>query len=88
MPLVEDDHMIQAFSTDGPDNTFDIRILPWRAARGDNLIYAQAPDPSLNLLAVYRIAITQKIAWRGIEWHGDLLPERQVLKDQLTLRFE
>jgi hypothetical protein len=68
MAFVEDYYMIQAIPAGRSDYAFDVGVLPLRAGCGDDLIYAQAPDPSLNLLPVYRIPITQRIAWRGIEW--------------------
>ena len=29
MPLIEDDHVVQAFPSNGADHTFNIRVLPW-----------------------------------------------------------
>ena len=57
MPLVDDDHMIQTIPADGADNKFDIRVLPGRARRCDDLVYAQALDTSLHLFAIDRIPI-------------------------------
>ena len=37
MLVVEDDHMIQAFPPDRPDRSFDVRILPRRVRRGEDL---------------------------------------------------
>jgi hypothetical protein len=41
MQFVEYDHMIEAFSTDRPDQTFDERILPRRTRRADNFLDSQ-----------------------------------------------
>jgi hypothetical protein len=67
MPFIYDDNMIQALSPYGPDNAFDIRILPRRARGRNNLLDTQALDSSSNLLTVNGIPITQQIAWSGIE---------------------
>ena len=67
MPLIENNHMIQTVSSYGPDNSFSERILPWRARRRDNLLDTKALDPSLNLLTINGIPISQQIAWSGIE---------------------
>ncbi len=40
MPLVEDNHMIQTVTAYRSDNAFNIRVLPRRARRRDDLIYA------------------------------------------------
>ncbi len=67
MSLVDDNDMVQTVPAARPDNAFTKRILPWRARRCDKLLDTQTPDPSLNLLTINRIPITQKIAWSRVE---------------------
>ena len=59
--------MIQTVSAYGPDNSFNERILPWRARRRDNLLNTKTLDPSPDLLTINRIPIAQQVAWSGIE---------------------
>jgi len=68
MPFIYDDNMMQTLSPYGPDNAFDIRILPRRARGGNDLLDTQALDPSSNHLTINGIPITQQIAWSRIEW--------------------
>jgi hypothetical protein len=68
VPFVEDYHMIEALSANRSDNTFHIRVLPGRARRCDDLVHAQALDPSLHLIAIDRIPVAQEITWSSIEW--------------------
>jgi hypothetical protein len=36
VPLIDDDHVVQTFAADRPDDAFDVGILPGRAWRGSN----------------------------------------------------
>ncbi len=67
MFFVKDDNVIQKFSSDTADHSFDIGILPWRRWRGDDFFRAKRPNSLLNLPAVAAIAISQQIARGGIE---------------------
>ena len=42
MPLIENDHMVQAFSPNRPDHPLDIRVLPGRSFCCPNLLDAQS----------------------------------------------
>jgi hypothetical protein len=59
VPLIENNNMIQTVSAYRPDNSFNERILPWRARRCNNLLDTQAHDPSPNLLCINGIPIAQ-----------------------------
>lgn len=67
VPLVENNDVIETISAYGSDNSFNEGILPWRARRCDNPLDIQTSYPTLNLLTINRIPITQQIAWSGIE---------------------
>ena len=41
MPRVQDDEMVQAISSDGADQAFDVRILPGTLGRGEYFFNAQ-----------------------------------------------
>jgi hypothetical protein len=62
--LVEDDHVVEEFPPDAPDEPLDVGALP-RRLRGDlHLGHAHAGHPSSERLAVDRIAIPeQKPRW-------------------------
>jgi hypothetical protein len=57
VPLIESNNMIQTVSAYGPDNSFNERILPRRARGRNDLLDTEAPDPSLNQIAINRIPI-------------------------------
>ena len=59
VPLIENNDVIQAIPTYGPDNAFGIRILPRRARRSEDLLDTQALDPSPDGLAIDTIAVAQ-----------------------------
>jgi hypothetical protein len=39
MVLVEDHHMVQALPADTPDQSLDIRVLPWTPRGDDDFLY-------------------------------------------------
>ena len=67
MALIENDHVIQTLSPDRADNSLDIRILPGRARRRDNLFNTQALYPGPKPLTIDTIAIAQQVAWSRVE---------------------
>ena len=75
MSLVQDDHVVQAFAADTPDQPLDVRILP-RTPRGDHdLLDPHVPHPLPKGGAVDAVAIAQEIP-RGLvprEGVNDLL---------------
>jgi len=58
MSLVEDDAVIQQFSAKTADYAFNIGVLPRRSRCGDDLVNAQARQPSLNPITLYAIAVS------------------------------
>jgi hypothetical protein len=43
MSLVQDDHMIEAFAADTPDEALDIGILPGTSRSNDHVFYTHVP---------------------------------------------
>ena len=75
MFLVKDNHVIQAFSTNGSNYAFTIRILPRRLWRNHNLLDAHVFDSLSKEFAIDCIAVTNHILWNFIIWESfsDLL---------------
>ncbi len=48
--LVQDDHVVEEFATDGADHTLGECVLPWGAWCGEDLGEAHALHPSPKLL--------------------------------------
>ena len=57
MPLVEDDDVIQKISAKATYYAFNKGVLQERSRRGDNLVNAQARQPSPNPITIYAIAV-------------------------------
>lgn len=66
VPLVHDDHMVQALSTDRPDCSLGVYVLPRRLFGGDMLGDTQLPDPLGELPSVAAVPISDQIVWPGI----------------------
>src|SRR4029450_4205092 len=75
MSLVQDDHVIQAFAANTPDQPLDIRILPRTPRADDHLFdpYVLHPLPKRDSVDV--VPIPQEIPWRFMPRKGfhDLL---------------
>lgn len=57
MRLVEHDHLIETFATDGPNHVLDVGILPGTSWIRYHLGEAETRDPSAHLLVVDAVAI-------------------------------
>ena len=57
MPVIENDDVIQEFSTKATDHTFNISVLPGRGRRGDDLLDTERSNSSPNLVTVNGIAV-------------------------------
>src|SRR5215471_5213141 len=75
MPLVDHDHMVQAFSANTSDYPFGITVLPWTSRRYRNLSDTQSIHSCTKIKTIDPIPITQQIARCCIERKGfqDLL---------------
>jgi hypothetical protein len=70
MALVQDDHVVQAFTADTPDQPLDVRILPRRARGHHDLLDSHMPDALPKVGALDIIAIAQQIAWSYVPGEG------------------
>ena len=52
MPIIQDDHMVQAFSADTPDQSRDERILPGTLRGRYHLLDAHVADAALEVRAI------------------------------------
>ena len=61
MPLVEDDELVQTFSAERPDDSFDDGIRPRaRYRRGDG-IDADSSGPLAEVASVHRVVIMEQM---------------------------
>ena len=67
--LVRDDDVIQALTSDRPDDALDVGVLPGRARRGSNGLDVHAGDGGRHPCED-RIAIVQEIRGRLVVWEG------------------
>ena len=64
--LVQDDHVIQAFAADTPDEALHVGILP-RTPRGDHDLHdAHVPHPLPKGGAIDAVPVAQEITWRFV----------------------
>ena len=61
MRLVQHEEVVEAFATDGPDDSLHERILPGRAGGGQNLVDPHARDASREGFPVDPISIPKQI---------------------------
>ena len=75
MLLVEDDHVVETLAPNATNEPFDVRVLPRRARRRENLLDAKSGDATVAVPAVYLIAVPKKVTRRRIPRKGidDLL---------------
>src|SRR5664280_3288362 len=67
MLLTENDHVIQALSTQCTDHSLHIGILPGRAGRNELLVHLEARNAPPEFSAIDTIAIPQKNFWCPLE---------------------
>ena len=63
VPFIHHDHVVEAFSTDASDESFDERILPRTSWGSDHLVDAHVLDTALEVLAVDAVTIAQEEPW-------------------------
>jgi len=61
VPVIEDDHMVEAFPTDRPDHPLDKWVLPWGSLSGPNLFDSQRCYPAHEDGAVDPVSIPDEI---------------------------
>lgn len=64
---VEHDEVIEALAADGPDQAFDVRILPGRARGDAHLVDTEAFHTAPESFAVYIVTVTQQEPGSGVE---------------------
>ena len=52
LAFVDGDDVIEAFPSKRPDHAFAVRVLPWRRARGDDLVQTKTRHPPHELLSL------------------------------------
>src|ERR671933_2361524 len=70
LALIEDNDVIEAFAADRADHALDIRVLPGRSWRGDDLFDAHRLKALAEPRAIRGIAVAQQIAWRAVPRKG------------------
>ena len=70
MPLPEDDHVVEAVLSDGPDHSFAIRILPWTVGRDCHFLDAHSVHPVGEEIAVGAIVVSQDKPRRRVPGKG------------------
>ena len=75
MLLVEDDHVVETLAANATLEPFNVRALPRRARRRENLLDTDSGDATVEVPAVYLIAVPKKVTRRRIPRKGvdDLL---------------
>jgi hypothetical protein len=68
--VLEDDQVIETLAADTADDPFDVRALPRRARRRQDLLDTKPGDASVEIPAVDRITIPYQVTRRGIPGKG------------------
>ena len=71
VPLVKDNDVVQALSTERPDNPFGVRILPRTPRCGDHFFDIETAHTPTEPRAVDAVAITNPVSLHGRLRHGD-----------------
>ena len=66
MPFVNNDHMVKTLAANRAEGPRDVRILPRRSWRRNDLCDPHNPSPLLKASPVRRVAVSQQVAWRGV----------------------
>ena len=89
MPLIEDDHMVEALTPDRPDHPLGVRVLPGRPSCGLDLLDAKRRYPTCEIEAVDPVSISDEISWNcfPLESLGDLLacPRRSRVRGDIEM---
>ena len=66
MPLVEDDHVVQTLAADGPDDAFDVGILPGRAWCGADGCQAERFGGAVERCVEGRVTVVEQESRGGV----------------------
>jgi hypothetical protein len=64
MPFIQNDHLLEHLTADTANESFDVRILPWRVRCDDGLVDAHVPHPLPKGRGVDTVPITQEVSRR------------------------
>lgn len=64
MGLVQHNHVVQAFATQGADPALHERILPWRAWCDDHFLDTQVLERAAELVPVDAVAVADQVTRR------------------------
>lgn len=70
MRLVDDDHVIQTLATHGPNEAFDVGVLPRAPGTRHDLGDVQAGDPPTHSVVVDAIPVSQQPPWGRVLGKG------------------
>ena len=70
MSLIEDDDMVQTLATHGPDDAFDVGILPRRAWRGADGCQAESFGGASERRVEGRVTVVEEESRGGVVWEG------------------
>jgi hypothetical protein len=68
--LVQDDHMIQTFPTEGTDQSLHIRVLPRRTRCNQDFLDAHVLELLPDGIPIDRIPVADQVAWRLVKRKG------------------
>ncbi len=75
MPLVQHDHVVQAFPADRADDSLDLRILPGRVGRNENLLDAESMGTSREVVVVDAITVWDHVARSSVPGEDVVIQE-------------
>jgi hypothetical protein len=70
MSLIEDDDVVQTLATDGPDDPFDVGILPGRAWRGADGCQAERFGRAAERRVEGRVTVVEEESRGDVVWEG------------------
>src|SRR5215471_16148629 len=66
VPLVHDDHVVQAFSANTSDNPFRVAVLPRTSSRYRNLLDTQCIHSCCEIVTIDPVTISYQVARHGV----------------------
>jgi len=70
VPLVEDDNVIETFSTDRTDDALGVCILPWGPRCRDDLLNSHNPDALTESMTIRSVPVPQEVARGSVPRKG------------------
>lgn len=84
LPLVEDNNVIETFSTDRTDDALDVCILPWGPRCRDDLLNSHNSDAPTESVTLRSVPVPQEVARGKAAWdlHKDY--EQELVERMVT----